>query len=156
MIFDAIAIIALVLAIVSGYRDGFIKSLLRSIGYVAGAIGGLYLALQYNQSVWVILAIFAGAILGTWVGSLLAKALKLTIVRGPLAWVNSLTGALLDGAKVIVLLYLVGTALLWAPWSGGQNEVAESKVYLEINTYAPSVLIEVRERIEELFSNPRL
>lgn len=151
MIFDIVAIIALVLAIVSGYRDGFIKSLLRSIGYVAGAIGGLYLALQYNQSVWVILAIILGAVLGTWLGSVIAKALKITIVRGPLAWINSLVGALLDGAKVIIVIYLVGTVLLWAPWSTGQNTVSESKVYLEINTYAPSIIVELKKQIEIKF-----
>jgi uncharacterized membrane protein required for colicin V production len=153
MIFDIVAVIALVLAIVSGYRDGFIKSLLRSVGYIAGAIGGLYLALQYNQSAWVILAIIAGAVVGTWVGSLVAKALKITIVRGPLAWFNSLIGALLDGAKVIIVIYLVGTVLLWAPWATGQNFVSESKVYLEINTYAPSVIMELKEQIELKFQS---
>ena len=151
MIFDIVAIIALVLAIVSGYRDGFIKSLLRSIGYIAGAIGGLYLALQYNQSAWIILAILLGAVIGTWLGSLIAKALKVTIVRGPLAWINSLVGALLDGAKVIIVIYLVGTVLLWAPWSTGQNLVSESKVYLEINTYAPSIILSLKEEIEIKF-----
>jgi uncharacterized membrane protein required for colicin V production len=153
MIFDIVAVIALVLAIVSGYRDGFIKSLLRSIGYITGAIGGLYLALQYNQSAWVILAIIAGAVVGTWVGSLVAKALKITIVRGPLAWLNSLIGALLDGAKVVIVIYLVGTVLLWAPWATGQNFVSESKVYLEINTYAPSVIMELKEQIELKFQS---
>jgi uncharacterized membrane protein required for colicin V production len=151
MIFDIVAIIALVLAIVSGYRDGFIKSLLRSIGYIAGAIGGLYIALQYNQSAWIILAILLGAVIGTWLGSLIAKALKVTIVRGPLAWINSLVGALLDGAKVIIVIYLVGTVLLWAPWSTGQNLVSESKVYLEINTYAPSLILSLKEEIEIKF-----
>jgi len=151
MIFDIVAIIALVLAIVSGYRDGFIKSLLRSIGYIAGAIGGLYIALQYNQSAWIILAILLGAVIGTWLGSLIAKALKVTIVRGPLAWINSLAGALLDGAKVIIVIYLVGTVLLWAPWSTGQNLVSESKVYLEINTYAPSIILSLKEEIEIKF-----
>jgi uncharacterized membrane protein required for colicin V production len=151
MIFDIVAIIALVLAIVSGYRDGFIKSLLRSIGYIAGAIGGLYIALQYNQSAWIILAILLGAVIGTWLGSLIAKALKVTIVRGPLAWINSLVGALLDGAKVIIVIYLVGTVLLWAPWSTGQNLVSESKVYLEINTYAPSIILSLKEEIEIKF-----
>jgi len=153
MIFDIVAVIALVLAIVSGYRDGFIKSLLRSVGYLAGAIGGLYLALKYNQSAWVILAILAGAVVGTWLGSLIAKALKITIVRGPLAWINSLVGALLDGAKVIIVIYLVGTVLLWAPWATGQNFVSESKVYLELNTYAPSVIMELKERIELKFKS---
>ena len=151
MIFDIVAIVVLVLAIVSGYRDGFIKSLLRSIGYIAGAIAGLYLALQYNQSAWVILAIILGAVVGTWLGSLVAKALKITIVRGPLAWINSLVGALLDGVKVIIVIYLVGTVLLWAPWATGQNEVSESKVYLEINTYAPSIILELKKQIEIKF-----
>ena len=151
MIFDIVAVVVLVLAIVSGYRDGFIKSLLRSIGYIAGAIGGLYLALQYNKSAWVILAIIAGATIGTWLGSVVAKALKITIVRGPLAWINSLVGALLDGAKVIIVVYLVGTVLLWAPWSTGQNVVSESKVYLEINTYAPSIIQELKEQVEAKF-----
>lgn len=151
MIFDMVAIIVLVLAIVSGYRDGFIKSLLRSVGYIAGAIAGLYLALQYNQSAWVILAIILGAVVGTWLGSLVAKALKITIVRGPLAWINSLVGALLDGIKVIIVIYLIGTVLLWAPWSTGQNEVSESKVYLEINTYAPSIILELKKQIEIKF-----
>jgi uncharacterized membrane protein required for colicin V production len=153
MIFDIVAVIALVLAIVSGYRDGFIKSLLRSIGYIAGAIGGLYLALQYNKSAWVILAIIVGASIGTWLGSVVAKALKITIVRGPLAWFNSLIGALLDSAKVVIVIYLVGTVLLWAPWSTGQNVVSESKVYLEINTYAPSIIQELKEQIEVKFQS---
>jgi uncharacterized membrane protein required for colicin V production len=151
MIFDIAAVVLLILAIVSGYRDGFIKSLLRSIGYIAGAIGGLYLALQYNKSAWIILAIIVGAAVGTWLGSVVARALKVTIVRGPLAWINSLVGALLDGAKVIIVIYLVGTVLLWAPWPTGQNLVSESKVYLEINTYAPSIIQELKEEIETKF-----
>jgi NAD/NADP transhydrogenase beta subunit len=153
MIFDIVAVVVLVLAIVSGYRDGFLKSLLRSIGYIAGAIGGLYLALQYNKSAWVILAIILGATVGTWLGSAIAKALKITIVRGPLAWFNSLIGALLDGAKVIIAIYLIGTVLLWAPWSTGKDLVSESKVYLEINAYAPSIIMELREQIELKFQS---
>jgi hypothetical protein len=101
----------------------------------------------------VILAIIAGAVVGTWAGSLVAKALKITIVRGPLAWFNSLIGALLDGAKVVIVIYLVGTVLLWAPWATGQNFVSESKVYLEINTYAPSVIMELKEQIELKFQS---
>ena len=154
MIFDIVAVVVLVLAIVGGYRDGFLKSLLRSIGYIAGAVGGLYLALEYNKSAWVVLAIIIGATAGTWLGSVVAKALRITIVRGPLAWFNSLIGALLNGAKVVIVIYLVGTVLLWAPWSTGQNLVSESKVYLEINSYAPSIIEELKEQIEAKFQSP--
>jgi uncharacterized membrane protein required for colicin V production len=154
MIFDVVVGVAALAAIISGYRDGFIRSLLRTAGYIAGAIGGLYFALSYNHSAWVILAIFLGAGIGSWCGSLIAKTLKLTIIRGPLAWVNSLAGAGLEAVKVIVLAYLVGTVLLWAPWATGQNDIAESKVYLQISTHAPSLLNSVREKVESYFPNP--
>lgn len=148
MIFDVIVVVALFFEVKSGLHDGFIKGILKTVGYIAGAIAGLYFALQYDKSGWVIFAIFFGAGLGTYLGSLLAKALKVTVIRGPLAWVNSLTGGLLQGVKVLILAYIIGTVLLWAPWSTGQNTIAESKVYLKINTYAPGVIQELRHQIE--------
>ena len=39
--------------------------------------------------------------------------------------------------------------MLWAPWSTGQNQVAESTVYLQINRHAPGVLAEVRKSVEK-------
>ena len=151
MIFDLIVVAIFFIEVKSGFADGFIKSLLKTVGYISGAIGGLYLALQYDHSAWVIFAIFFGAGVGTWVGSMLAKALKLTVLRGPLAWINSWTGALLHGLKVVVLAYVVGTILLWAPWSTGQNAIAESKVYLKLNTYAPSILENLQAEIGKRF-----
>ncbi len=154
MIFDVVVGVAALAAIISGVRDGFIRSLLRTAGYIAGAIAGLYLALQYNQSAWVILANFFGAGVGSWLGAIIAKALKLTIIRGPFAWLNSLAGAALEAVKVIVLSYLIGTVLLWAPWTTGQNDIAESKIYLQMSNHAPSILNDLREKVESYFPNP--
>jgi uncharacterized membrane protein required for colicin V production len=148
MIFDIIVVVAIFFEIKSGLHDGFIKGILKTAGYIAGAIAGLYFALQYDKSGWVILAIFFGAGLGTYLGSLVAKALKVTVIRGPLAWVDSLAGGFLQGVKVLVLAFMIGTVLLWAPWSTGQNAVAESKIYLKISTYAPEIIQELRHQIE--------
>ena len=153
MVFDIIVLAVLFFEIKSGLHEGFMKSLLKTIGYIAGAIAGLYFALQYDHSGWVIFAIFFGAGIGTWAGALLARALKLTVLRGPFAWINSLAGAMLHGAKVLVLAYLIGTVLLWAPWSEGQNAISESKVYLKMNTYAPSMFKDFREEIGKRFEN---
>lgn len=152
MIFDLIVVAVFLFELRSGYKEGFAKTILKTVGYIVGAIAGLYFALQYEKNAWVVLAIVLGAALGTWAGALLAKALKLTVMRGPLAWINSWAGALLSGAKIILLAFIIGTVLLWAPWPTGQNAVAESKVYLQLNTHAPAVLSELRERIEKLFS----
>lgn len=152
MIFDVIVGICAVAAFASGYRDGFIRSLLRTAGYIAGAIAGLYFALQYNQSAWVILAILAGAGLGSLLGRAVAKALKATIIRGPLAWVNSLAGAALELAKVLVVSYLIGTVLLWSPWATGQNDLSKSKIYLEMSKHAPNVIEKIKEEVERKFA----
>jgi len=154
MIFDAIVLLALVAQTISGFREGFLKSILKTIGYIAGAIGGLYLAVQYDQSAWVILAIFLGAGIGTLLGGLIAKALKLTILRGPLGWINSMIGALLGALKVALLTYIVGTVLLIAPWPTGQNAVSASKIYNKLDMYAPQVISDLRIRIEDLIANP--
>ena len=156
MIFDIIVIAVLFFEVKNGLHEGFIKGILKTVGYIAGAIAGLYFALEYDQSGWVIFAIFFGAGIGTWAGSLIAKALKLTVVRGPLAWVNSVAGALLHGLKVLVFAYVIGTVLLWAPWSQGQNSVSESKVYLQIDRHAPGVLAEVRHQVEKLLEKSNI
>lgn len=149
MIFDVVVGICVIAAFASGYRDGFIRSLLRTVGYIAGAIAGLYFALEYNQSAWVILAILAGAGLGSLFGRLLAKALKATIVRGPLAWINSISGAALETAKVLLVAYLIGTVLLWAPWATGQNDLSESKIYLQMSTHAPTIIENIKQEVEK-------
>jgi hypothetical protein len=140
MIFDIVFALVLLNGIREGFRDGLIHTLFSAIGYVAGAIGGLYFALQYNHSAWVLLAIAIGAGLGSFAGRLLARGLKITIVRGPLAWINAVAGVAFEAIVISVVGFLVGTALLWAPWPTGQNQISESKVYLKLNTYMPHFL----------------
>jgi hypothetical protein len=65
-----------------------------------------------------------------------------------------LAGAALEAVKVIVLSYLIGTVLLWAPWTTGQNDIAESKIYLQMSNHAPSILNDLREKVESYFPNP--
>jgi uncharacterized membrane protein required for colicin V production len=149
MIFDVVVGILAIIAFSSGYRDGFIRSILRTVGYIAGAIAGLYFALQYNKSAWVIIAIFIGAGIGSLVGRTLAKALKATIIRGPLGWVNSIAGALLETGKVLIVAYLIGTVLLWAPWTTGQNDLSKSKIYLQISSHAPTLIENIKREVEK-------
>ena len=151
MIFDVIVLLVLIGGIKSGYQNGLLKSILSMAGYIAGAIAGLYFALQYNKSAWVILAIFIGAGLGSFLGTLLAKLLKLTIIRGPLAWINSAAGALFEIIAISIVAFLVGTALLMSPWASGQNVVATSKIYLQLNTYMPHILSSTFSTITQKF-----
>jgi hypothetical protein len=115
----------------------------------------MYFVIQYNKTGWLIAAIIAGAYASAWVGTQIAKTLKVTIVRGPLRWIDSTLGAIFEAGKYVILFYVIGTILLWAPWAPGQNTVAESKVYLQIDKHAPTVITEVRQRVEKLLASPR-
>ena len=156
MIFDLVLGLIAVGALYTGFKNGLLTTILRSAFFIAGGVGAMYLVVEYDQSGWLIVAIIAGAYAAAWVGTQIAKALKLTIIRGPLRLVDALLGSLLEVGKYLVLFYIIGTILLWAPWSAGQNAVSESKFYLQMSNHAPDVISELRKSIEKALANPRL
>jgi len=156
MIFDLIFGLIALGALFNGYKNGLVTTLIRTAFFIAGGIAAMYFVVQYNKTGWLIAAIIAGAYLAAWVGTQIAKALKVTIIRGPLRWIDNAAGAIFEVSKYVILFYVIGTILLWAPWAAGQNSVAESKVYLQIDTHAPKVITEVRKQVEKLIANPRL
>jgi len=56
----------------------------------------------------------------------------------------------------VILVYVVGTILFWAPWASGQNAVSESKVYLQINKHAPALMSDIRIRVEKALASTRI
>ena len=149
MIFDLIFALVALGALFTGFKNGLVKTILRGVFFVAGAIAAVYFVIEKNQSGWLILAIIAGAYAGAFLGTLIAKSLRITIIRGPLRFIDSLGGALLEVTKYVLLFYVIGTIMLWAPWATGQNQISESKVYLQINKHAPGILADVRRNIEK-------
>jgi O-antigen/teichoic acid export membrane protein len=150
MIFDLLFLLFAVGALVTGYRNGFLKTLLRGALFIAGGIAAMYFVVERNQSGWLIVAILVGAYAGAFVGTLVAKSLRLTIVRGPLRLADSLLGAALEVGKYVLLFFIVGTILTYAPWGAGKEQIAASKVYAEMNERAPGVLTEIRKQVEEV------
>ena len=156
MIFDLLFSLIALGAFITGYKHGLVTTIIRTAFFIAGGIAAMYWVIQYNKTGWLIAAIVLGAYAAAFVGSQIAKALKVTVIRGPLRWIDSAAGALFEVSKYVVLFYVIGTILLWAPWSAGQNSVAASKVYLQIDKHAPAFITEVRERVEKLLANPGL
>ena len=150
MIFDLLFLGFAIAALVTGYKNGLIKTLLRGALFIAGGIAAMYFVVERNQSGWLIVAIIAGAYAGAFVGTIVAKSLRLTIVRGPLRLADSLLGAALEVSKYVLLFFIVGTILVYTPWDTGKSQVAESKVYTELNKRAPALFSEIRKQVEEV------
>jgi hypothetical protein len=149
MIFDLLFLGFAIAALAIGYKNGLIKTILRGALFIAGGIAAMYFVVERNQSGWLIVAIIAGAYAGAFVGTLVAKSLRLTIVRGPLRLADSLLGAALEVSKYVLLFFIVGTILVYTPWDTGKSQVAESKVYTELNKRAPALFSEIRKQVED-------
>ena len=74
MLTDIIITAALVFSAVLGYRNGFIRTVFKLIGYVAGGVLGIYFALQFSHD-WaldvkrigfVLIAIIGGGFIGQY------------------------------------------------------------------------------------------
>jgi uncharacterized membrane protein required for colicin V production len=156
MIFDVIFGFIALGALFNGYKNGLLTTIIRTAFFIAGGIAAMHFVVNSNQSGWLIVAIITGAYAAAWVGTQLAKTLKFTLIRGPLRFIDSVLGAALEVGKYVLLFYVIGTILLWAPWSAGQNAVSESKFYLQVDKHAPGVIADVRSQVEKLLANPRL
>lgn len=164
MLTDIIIAIALIFSAVLGYRNGFIRTIFKFIGYIAGGVLGIYFALQYSHD-WaldikrigfVIIAIIGGGFIGSLAGGVLAKGLRSTIVRGPLAFLDSIAGAALEILRSVIILYLIATVLLWSPWNSVQAQVSESQILRKVQPYIPGLITQANDWVKEEFLNLRL
>jgi hypothetical protein len=156
MIFDAIFSIIALGALFNGYKNGLFTTLIRTAFFIVGAVAAMYFVVQYNKTGWLIVAIVTGAYAAAWVGTQLAKSIKFTLFHGPLRWIDSLAGAIFEVGKYVLLFYVIGTIIIWSPWVSGQNDLAKSKVYLQMNTHAPAAMDAIQQKVEKLLANPRL
>ena len=154
MIFDIIFTVIALGALFNGYKNGLLTTIIRTLFFIVGAVAAMYLVVQYNKTGWLVVAIISGAYASAWVGTQIAKTIKFTLIRGPLRWIDSVAGAIFEAAKYVLLFYVIGTILLFAPWAPGQNDVSESKLYLQLNTHASGVFNAIGDEVEKLI-NPQ-
>jgi uncharacterized membrane protein required for colicin V production len=161
---DIVIIATIFVTSIIGYRNGFIRTLFKFIGFVLGGVLGIYLSLKYSHD-WtldikrigfVIIAIVGGGYLCSFIGGALAKGLRATIFRGPLAFIDSVAGAALEIARTVIALYLIATVLLWSPWESAQNQITQSKILPKVQPYIPGLITQANDWVKEEFLNLHL
>jgi len=164
MVVDLVIALALLFSAVLGYRNGLVRTLFKLIGFVLGGVLGIYLSLKFSHD-WsldvkrigfVIVSIVGGGYLCSFIGGWLAKGLRATIFRGPLAFLDSVAGAVLELVRTIIALYLIATVLLWSPWQIAQNQISESKILPKVQPYIPGLITQANDWVKEEFLNLHL
>jgi uncharacterized membrane protein required for colicin V production len=156
--FDLLIVLVLLAAFFTGYKNGLIKTIFRTAGYIAGGVAGLafavtYLATWESQSQKVILALFAvfiGASLGEFALGKIGSLFRRILFVPPFKLIDSLFGAALSVLRAAFILYLVATLLVFSNWSITDKYIKPSKLYDYADSHLPTVMDEVKSEIVKL------
>ncbi len=145
--FDFIVILILLMAFYGGYRNGLIKSIFSTIGYIAGGVLGLAAAVNY-LSTWqsefqkvglALLAILLGATLGEFLLGKIGSLFRKVLFVPPFKFLDSLLGSVLSLIRTAFILYLVIILLVYSRWSFAEQYVSTSFVYQILQSKLPLV-----------------
>ena len=151
---DWVLLLAVVTFGISGYRQGFIVGVMSFIGFLGGAILGAKLAPSISSligngrrsPVTGIVVVFVGAALGQLVASALAAAVRTRIHWRPAQTVDSVGGAVVSGISVLLVAWLMATAVNRSPYESLRRQVHGSAVIQAVDTLVP-------DSARQLFAN---
>jgi uncharacterized membrane protein required for colicin V production len=156
--FDFIILLILLATFYSGYKNGLIKSIFSTIGYIAGGVLGLAAAVSYLSS-WqselqkvslALLAILLGATLGEFLLGKIGLLFRKALFVPPFKFIDSILGAGLSVARAAFVLYLLSTLLVVSSWRLADNYIKPSKLYSFTESHLPSVMEQLRVEIDKL------
>ena len=158
MILDIVIGALALIVFVSGYRAGFISSLLALIGYVGGGLIGLELAIKFTHgwnSVPKVIGVCALLILiiGTLGQNLLrviGKGIHKKLFFGPFRWVDSILGAGLGAIRLGVGLYILAAVVMALPSNSLQQPIKSSWSYSHVEPLAPKLLTGFIAKVKEI------
>ena len=135
--FDFIVALILLIALYGGYRNGLIKSIFSTIGYIAGGVLGLVASVNY-LSTWqsdlqkvglALLAILLGATLGEFLLGKIGSLFRKVLFVPPLKVIDSLLGAGVSVLRAAVIIYLILILVIFTPWVNAKEYVKSSRLY---------------------------
>jgi len=144
---DLILIVLVIAFAVAGYRQGFIIGVLSFFGFIGGgAIGALLgpkiaRAITTNpgwQAVTAIIVVFLAAMIGQLLASGAGVAMRSRLTWRPATFVDSVGGAVVSALAVLLIAWLIGSAVAYAPFPVISREVNGSAVLRAVDRLMPS------------------
>ena len=157
--FDLIVAAVLTVTALTGFKNGLIQSLFKTIGYIAGGVLGLVIALEVIQD-WsspfvkvgmAIVLIFVVASIGQYLLGKVGALFHKLVLFGPFKLIDSLLGASLSILRAAVLIYLSSILLIASPWGWADSNIATSKLYTYVENNLPKLITDYQPKVEEIF-----
>jgi S1-C subfamily serine protease len=144
---DLILIVLVIAFGVAGYRQGFIIGVLSFAGFIGGgAIGALFgpriaRAITTNpgwQAVTAIIVVFLCAMIGQLLASGLGVAMRSRLTWRPATVLDAVGGAVVSVLSVLLIAWLIGSAVAYAPFPAISHQVNDSAVLRTVDRLMPS------------------
>ena len=157
--FDLLLLIALLITAYGGFKNGFIQTVFKTIGYIAGGVAGVALAVEV-MSMWsnniakavgAIILILLLATLGEFILGKIGLGFRKVLLISPLKFFDSLLGVALATLRTVFITYLIAVILISTPWSIGDKHIASSQFYTYTDSYLPKVVTELKTYGDKLF-----
>lgn len=131
---------------VAGYRQGFIVGVMSFVGFLGGAaIGALVspaiaravVTSPTQQALVAIVVVFLAAMLGQLLASVLGASARSHVTWRPAAFVDAIGGAAVSVISVLLIAWLIGSAVVNAPFRGIAGQVNRSAVLRGVDRFMP-------------------
>jgi uncharacterized membrane protein required for colicin V production len=157
-VFDLLVLLALLITAYGGFKNGFIQTVFKTIGYIAGGVTGVAIAVEvmntwsnsFAKAAGAIILILLLATAGEFILGKVSLGFRKVLFISPLKLLDSLLGALLALLRTVFIFYLICIILMTSQTSFADNSISNSKFY----TFTDSLLAEVSPKFFNLrFSN---
>ena len=157
--FDLLVLLVLLITAYSGFKNGFIQTVFKTIGYIAGGVAGVAIALDvmstWNsnlaKAVGAMILILLLATAGEFILGKVGLGFRKVLFISPLKFLDSILGATLATLRTIFIVYLLSAILIATPWSIGDKYIANSQFYTYLDSHLPKVVTELKTYGDNLF-----
>jgi uncharacterized membrane protein required for colicin V production len=157
--FDLLVLITLLITAYGGFKNGFIQTVFKSIGYIAGGVAGVAIAVE-KMSAWsnnvakaagAIILILLLATAGEFILGKIGLGFRKVLLFSSIKFLDSLLGAALATLRTVFITYLIAVILIATPWSIGDKHIANSQFYTYTDSHLPKVVTELKTYGDKLF-----
>ena len=158
--FDYLILVLLVISAYSGFKAGLIQTVFKTIGYIAGGVIGVAIAIEYLDSLdseiyllgGLVLSVIFFALLGEFLLGRLGLLFRKALFIPPFKFIDSALGGALSVIKFGVITYLISTILVASPIALADKYITPSKSFTYADTNLPKVAMDLKQEVVQLFS----
>jgi len=158
--FDYLILVLLVISAFSGFKAGLIQMIFKTIGYIAGGVIGVAVAIDYLDSLNSVIYLLGGLVLSVIIFALVGEFLlgkigllfRKALFIPPFKFIDSALGGALSVIKFGVITYLISTILVASPIALADKYISPSGSYIYADTHLPKVAMDLKQEVVQLFN----